>query len=185
MSLDGAPGRAHGAEPDSGSFAVWAYDTHKLPIYPLHYQRVLGDEHPELERLGDAFSGLSDWRPRIAQRAKDLQSALGALAQQRGDVREAVQAAVNRINGEPGRLDTWRRLDALIQDQHWRAAHFRVAADDINYRRFFNINGLAGLRMELPELFEHAHGLVFELLREGLVDGLRIDHIDGLLDPKL
>jgi (1->4)-alpha-D-glucan 1-alpha-D-glucosylmutase len=90
-----------------------------------------------------------------------------------------------RNANEPGRLDTWRRLDALIQDQHWRAAHFRVAADDINYRRFFNINGLAGLRMELPELFEHAHGLVFELLREGLVDGLRIDHIDGLLDPKL
>jgi (1->4)-alpha-D-glucan 1-alpha-D-glucosylmutase len=171
-------------EPESGSFAVWAYDTHKLPIYPLHYQRVLGDEHPELERLGDAFSGLSDWRPRIAQRAVDLQSVLGTLAQQRRDVREAVQAAVNRINGEPGRFETWRRLDALIQDQHWRAAHFRVAADDINYRRFFNINELAGLRMELPELFEQAHRLVFALLRDELLDGLRIDHIDGLFDPK-
>jgi (1->4)-alpha-D-glucan 1-alpha-D-glucosylmutase len=172
-------------ELQSGSFAVWAYDTHKLPIYPLHYQRVLGDEHPELERVGDAFSGLSDWRPRVAQRARDLQSVLGALAQQRSDVREAVQTAVDRINGEPGRLETWQRLDALIQDQHWRAAHFRVAADDINYRRFFNINELAGLRIELPELFEHAHGLVFELLREGWIDGLRIDHIDGLFDPKL
>jgi (1->4)-alpha-D-glucan 1-alpha-D-glucosylmutase len=172
-------------ELQSGSFAVWAYDTHKLPIYPLHYQRVLGDEHPELERVGDAFSGLSDWRPRVAQRARDLQSVLGALVQQRSDVREAVQAAVDRINGEPGRLETWHRLDALIQDQHWRAAHFRVAADDINYRRFFNINELAGLRIELPELFEHAHGLVFELLREGWIDGLRIDHIDGLFDPKL
>jgi (1->4)-alpha-D-glucan 1-alpha-D-glucosylmutase len=171
-------------EPESGSFAVWAYDTHKLPIYPLHYQRVLGDEHPELERLGDAFSGLSDWRPRIAQRARDLQSVLGALAQQRSDVREAIEAAVNGINGEPGRLETWRRLDALIQDQYWRAAHFRVAADDINYRRFFNINELAGLRMELPELFEQAHRLVFALLRDGLLDGLRIDHVDGLFDPK-
>jgi (1->4)-alpha-D-glucan 1-alpha-D-glucosylmutase len=171
-------------EPESGSFAVWAYDTHKLPICPLHYQRVLGDEHPDLERLGDAFSGLSDWRPRVAQRARDLQSVLGALAQQRTDVREALQAAVNRINGEPGRLETWRRLDALIQDQHWRAAHFRVAADDINYRRFFNINELAGLRMELPELFEQAHRLVFALLRDGLLGGLRIDHVDGLFDPK-
>ena len=171
-------------EPQTGSFAVWAYDTHKLPIYPLHYQRVLGDEHPELERLGDAFSGLADWRPRIAQRARDLQSELGALARRCKDVRQAVQAAVDRINGEPGRLATWRKLDALIQDQHWRAAHFRVAADDINYRRFFNINELAGLRMELPELFDHAHRLVFDLLREGVLDGLRIDHIDGLLDPK-
>jgi (1->4)-alpha-D-glucan 1-alpha-D-glucosylmutase len=171
-------------EPETGDFAVWAYDKHKLPISPLHYQRVLGDEHPELERLGDAFSGLPEWRPRIARRAKDLQAELGLLARQRSDVRQAVQAAVNRINGELGRLETWRRLDALIQDQHWRAAHFRVAADDINYRRFFNINELAGLRMELPELFDQAHHLVFELLREGALDGLRIDHIDGLLDPK-
>jgi (1->4)-alpha-D-glucan 1-alpha-D-glucosylmutase len=171
-------------EPETGGFAVWAYDTHKLPICPLHYHRVLRDEHPELERLGDAFSGLPDWRPRIAQRAKDLQAELGALARQRSDVRQAVQGAVERINGEPGRLETWRELDALIEDQYWRAAHFRVAADDINYRRFFNINELAGLRMELPELFHHAHRLVFELLRGGVLDGLRIDHIDGLLDPK-
>jgi (1->4)-alpha-D-glucan 1-alpha-D-glucosylmutase len=171
-------------EPETGGFAVWAYDTHKLPICPLHYQRVLGDEHPELERLGDAFSGLPEWRPRIAQRAKDLQAELGLLARQGSDVHQAVQAAVNRINGEPGRLESWRRLDVLIQDQHWRAAHFRVAADDINYRRFFDINELAGLRMELPELFDQAHHLVFELLREGVLDGLRIDHVDGLLDPK-
>ena len=65
---------------------MWAYDTHKLPICPLHYSRVLGDEHPELERLGDAFSGLPDWRPRIAQRARDLQAELGALARERSDV---------------------------------------------------------------------------------------------------
>ena len=171
-------------DPETGGFAVFAHDTHKLPICPLHYQRVLGDEHPELERLGDAFSGLPDWRPRVAQRAKDLQTELGALARQRSDVRQAVHAAVDRINGQPGRLATWRGLDALIQDQYWRAAHFRVAADDINYRRFFNINELAGLRMELPELFDQAHRLAFELLRDGVLDGLRIDHIDGLLDPR-
>jgi (1->4)-alpha-D-glucan 1-alpha-D-glucosylmutase len=171
-------------DPDRGDFAVWAYDAHKLPICPLHYARILGDAHPDLERLGDAFSGLPAWRPRIPQRARDLQGELGALVRDRNDVRDAVTAAVARLNGEPGRLDTWRDLDALIQDQHWRAAHFRVAADDINYRRFFNINDLAGLRMELPELFEHAHRLVFDLLERGILDGLRIDHVDGLLDPK-
>jgi (1->4)-alpha-D-glucan 1-alpha-D-glucosylmutase len=171
-------------DPETGGFAVFAYDTHKLPICPLHYQRVLGDEHAELERLGDAFSGLPQWRPRIAQRAKDLQTELGTLARQRSDVWQAVQAAVARINGQPGHLDTWRGLDALIQDQHWRAAHFRVAADDINYRRFFNINELAGLRMELPELFDQAHRLVFKLLRDRVLDGLRIDHVDGLLDSR-
>src|SRR6516165_2524151 len=171
-------------DPETGGFAVFAHDTHKLPICPLHYQRVLGDEHPELERLGDAFSGLPEWRPRVARRAKDLKTELGTLARRRSDVREAVQAAVDRINGQPGHLATCRRLDALIQDQYWRAAHFRVAADDINYRRFFNINELAGLRMELPELFDQAHRLAFKLLRDGVLDGLRIDHIDGLLDPR-
>jgi (1->4)-alpha-D-glucan 1-alpha-D-glucosylmutase len=171
-------------DPDSGSFAVWAYGSHKLPIHPLHYERVLGNEHPELERLGDAFSGLPNWRPRIAARARDLQAELATLAREREDVRAAVDAAVGRLNGKPGRLETWRGLDALIRDQHWRAAHFRVAADDINYRRFFNINELAGLRMELPELFDHAHRLVFSLLQDGTLEGLRIDHVDGLLDPK-
>lgn len=169
---------------ETGSLAVWAYGEHKLPICPLHYHRVLGDAHPALERIGDAFAGLPSWRPRVGQRARDLQAELGALARARADVREAVAAAVGRFNGEPGRIETWRPLDALIQDQHWRAAHFRVAADDINYRRFFSINELAGVRMELPELFDHAHRFVFDLLRDGVLDGLRIDHVDGLLDPK-
>jgi (1->4)-alpha-D-glucan 1-alpha-D-glucosylmutase len=171
-------------DPDAGDFAVWAYDTHKLPICPLHYERVLGNTHPMLEQLGDAFSGLPNWHPRIARRAQDLMAELVELVREDVGVRQAVDDAVARLNGEPGRLDTWRELDALIQDQHWRPAHFRVAADDINYRRFFNINELAGLRMELPELFDHAHGLVFDLLRDGTLDGLRIDHVDGLLDPK-
>jgi (1->4)-alpha-D-glucan 1-alpha-D-glucosylmutase len=171
-------------DPEGGGFAVWAYGTHKLPICPLNYERVLGHDHPELERLGDAFSGLPNWRPRVHARARDLQAELATLVRERDDVRAAVEAAVAQLNGKPGRLETWRTLDALIQDQHWRAAHFRVAADDINYRRFFNINELAGLRMELPELFDHAHSFVFSLLEDGTLDGLRIDHVDGLLDPK-
>ncbi len=167
-----------------GSFAVWAYGTHKLPICPLHYARILGDAHPTLERLGDAFTGLPDWRPHVARRAQELKAELAALAREDAAVRDAVQQAVAHLNGTEGDLASWRALDALIQDQHWRAAHFRVAADDINYRRFFNINELAGVRMELPELFEHAHAKVFSLLADGTLDGLRIDHVDGLLDPK-
>ncbi|MGG5886558.1 malto-oligosyltrehalose synthase [Falsiroseomonas sp. HC035] len=169
---------------EAGSFAVWAYGTHKLPITPPHYGRVLGEDHPALERLGDAFAGISDWRPRVVARARDLQAELAALVRRDPSARAAVEDAIARLNGKAGQLASWRDLDALIQDQHWRAAHFRVAADDINYRRFFNINELAGLRMELPELFEQAHRLVFDLLRDGTLDGLRIDHVDGLLDPK-
>jgi (1->4)-alpha-D-glucan 1-alpha-D-glucosylmutase len=169
---------------ETGDLAVWAYDTHKLPICPLHYERVLGSSHALLEQLGDAFSGLPSWHPRIAQRAKDLQAELARLVRECDGARQALDDSIAALNGEAGRLETWRGLDALIQDQHWRAAHFLVAADDINYRRFFNINELAGLRMELPELFDHSHGLIFDLLREGTIDGLRIDHVDGLLDPK-
>ncbi|NKC31996.1 malto-oligosyltrehalose synthase [Falsiroseomonas selenitidurans] len=161
-----------------GRFAIWAYGTHRLPICPLHYGRVLGEDDPVLERLGDAFAGLPDWRPRIAARARDLQAGLAARVAADAARRAAVDRAVAALNADK------TALDALIRDQHWRAAHFRVAADDINYRRFFNINELAGLRMELPELFEHAHRLVFALLADGSLDGLRIDHVDGLLDPK-
>lgn len=67
--------------------------------------------------------------------------------------------------------------------QHWRVAHFRVAAADINYRRFFDINELAGLRMELPEVFELVHYRVMQWLADGTLDGLRIDHVDGVQNP--
>ncbi|MBA3517442.1 MAG: malto-oligosyltrehalose synthase, partial [Rhizobiales bacterium] len=169
---------------ESGSLAVWAYDAHKLPICPLHYGRILGDKHPALERLGDAFAHLSTWRPHIARRALDLKAELAELAARDPEVADAVRKAVGRFNGQAGDFESWGRLDSLIREQYWRAAHFRVAADDINYRRFFNINDLAGIRMELPELFDHAHSLVFRHLADGTLDGLRLDHVDGLLDPK-
>ncbi|HEX4275306.1 MAG TPA: malto-oligosyltrehalose synthase, partial [Bryobacteraceae bacterium] len=167
-----------------GSFAVWAYDTHKLPVNPLDYQRILGVAHPDLERLGDEFRHLPEWRSQVVRHARELKREIADLAQVRHDVRAAIEASVGRFNGEAGDPESWRRLFSLIDDQYWRAAHFWVAADDINYRRFFNINELAGLRMELPDVFEHAHGLVLRLLAEGVLDGLRIDHIDGLLSPK-
>jgi (1->4)-alpha-D-glucan 1-alpha-D-glucosylmutase len=169
---------------DDGSFAVWAYDTHKLPVCPPHYRRILGDATPELERLGDSFASIPDWRPQLSRRARDLKDALAAAVRERPELREAIRCAVDRFNGTPASKESWSELHQLIQDQHWRVAHFRVAGDDINYRRFFDNNELAGLRMELPDVFDHAHQLVLRLLKEGKLDGLRIDHIDGLLDPK-
>lgn len=167
-----------------GSFAVWAYGAHKLPICPRDYGRILGDRHPVLEQRGDAFAGLGSWRALAYRRAGELKAELAREAAESAEVSAAIEAAVARLNGTPGEPDSWRDLHALIQDQHWRVAHFRVAADDINYRRFFNINELAGLRMELAELFEHAHGLALALIDDGTLDGLRIDHVDGLLDPR-
>jgi (1->4)-alpha-D-glucan 1-alpha-D-glucosylmutase len=172
-------------EADEGRFSVWAYGTHRLPIRPSDYAAILGNRHPGLERIGDAFANLSAHHPHEGRRARELQAELAALVAADTEAVTTVADAVAGFTGQTGDLDSWMALDGLIQRQYWRLAHFRVAADDINYRRFFNINELAGLRMELPELFDHAHGLVFRLLREGVVEGLRIDHIDGLSDPGL
>ncbi len=165
----------------TGEFAVWAYGTHKLPVCPLHYGRILGHEHLELERLGDAFGALPDWRPQVERRADELKRELAVCVATHAGADETLRGRLAALNGATDA--TRRELDALIQQQFWRASHFRVAGDDINYRRFFNVNDLAGLRVELPDVFEHAHRLVVRLLREGVLDGLRIDHIDGLLDP--
>ena len=167
----------------TGELAVWAYDRHKLPICPLTYGEVLGHAHPTLERLGDEFGALREWRPQVVRRAANLKRQLAAAARDDAAVRGALAGAIERVN-RPDDDGVRRSLDAVIAKQHWRAAHFRVAGDDINYRRFFNINDLAGIRIELPEVFEHAHKLVLELLGKGVIDGLRIDHIDGLLEPR-
>jgi (1->4)-alpha-D-glucan 1-alpha-D-glucosylmutase len=165
----------------TGEFAVWAYETHKLPVCPLHYADILGNEDAELERLGDSFATLPEWRPQVARRADELKRQLAQVVATQPASAARLHESLRRLNGQG---DASRAaLDALIQRQYWRASHFRVAGDDINYRRFFNINDLAGLRIELPEVFDHAHRLVTHLLREGVIDGLRIDHIDGLLDP--
>jgi len=168
----------------TGSFAVWAYATHKLPVCPLHYSRILGESHPKLERLGDAFAHLREWGPHMGSCAGHLKDEMAQLARERDDARATIEEALQRFKGLPGDPASWRHLDSLIRDQCWRPAHFRVASDDINYRRFFNINDLAGIRVELPEVFDHVHRLLFRLLREGTLDGIRIDHVDGLLDPK-
>jgi (1->4)-alpha-D-glucan 1-alpha-D-glucosylmutase len=171
-------------DPEQGSFAVWAYDTHKLPIWPPHYAQILADGDLKLEQLADAFAWLPNWRRQMPQRAAELKVQLAAAASAGEEVRQALQRALARFEGRPGEPESWQVLHQLIQQQHWRVAHFRVAADDINYRRFFNINDLAGLQMELPEVFDHAHRRVLALVKDGTLDGLRIDHVDGLGDPK-
>ncbi len=75
-------------------------------------------------------------------------------------------------------------IDALLREQSYRLAHWRLASSEINYRRFFEINALAGVRVEDAQIFQLTHALVFDLVNEGRIDGLRIDHIDGLADPK-
>ncbi|CAO3451216.1 malto-oligosyltrehalose synthase [Azospirillum largimobile] len=169
---------------ETGSFAVWAYGTHKLPVRPQDYGTILGSDHPDLERIADAFTHLMDARPHQLRRASDLKAELAELVATRPDVADAINQRLSVFRGYQGEIDSWGHLHELIGCQNWRVAYFKVAADDINYRRFFNINELAGLRMDEPELFDVAHRMVLKMVEDGTLDGIRIDHIDGLIDPK-
>ncbi len=84
---------------------------------------------------------------------------------------------------DPATSSGRQTIHALLERQHYRLAWWGTAGDEINWRRFFDINGLAGLRIEVPEVFEATHATLFRLYAEGLLDGFRVDHVDGLSDP--
>ena len=92
-------------------------------------------------------------------------------------------ADIERLNGVPGQASSFDGLHELLEAQAYRLAYWRTAAHEINYRRFFDINTLAGLRVEDAAVFDAIHVLLARLVREGRVTGIRIDHPDGLFDP--
>jgi (1->4)-alpha-D-glucan 1-alpha-D-glucosylmutase len=98
-------------------------------------------------------------------------------------VRTALDHALEQMNGTPGDAKSFDRLEQLLDEQWYRLAYWRVAADEINYRRFFDVNDLAAIRVEDPRVFDAVHRLIARLLEAGWVTGLRIDHPDGLRDP--
>jgi (1->4)-alpha-D-glucan 1-alpha-D-glucosylmutase len=169
-------------DPEGGSFSAWYFD-HRFPISPRSYKIIL-------EAGGESLAGLAREFPSIDARERDGARERAAelkcqLAERAGEpaVAAGIATALQRFSGEPGNPVSFRRLHRLLEAQAYRIAYWRVAADEINYRRFFNVNDLAALRMELPRLFEHTHRLVFDLIERGDVQGLRIDHIDGLFEP--
>jgi (1->4)-alpha-D-glucan 1-alpha-D-glucosylmutase len=99
-------------------------------------------------------------------------------------VRRHLEENVRIFNGTPGKPRSFDLLDDLLDAQVYRLAHWRVSSEEINYRRFFDINSLAAIRMEDPEVFETAHRIPLRLLAQGKVDGLRVDHPDGLAYPR-
>lgn len=174
----------------AGAVAV-RYFEHRFPIAPQHVSHVLrasGALPPDaaalLEPLARDFGavGLSlRDRPRARAEAEARKAELAALAAtaEGAAALDAVEAA-----HDPATAEGRDRLHRLLERQHYRLAWWRAAADEINWRRFFDVTSLAGLRQEDPEVFEATHALVFRLYAEGLVDGLRIDHVDGLADPR-
>jgi (1->4)-alpha-D-glucan 1-alpha-D-glucosylmutase len=182
----------------AGSFSVWYYE-HRFPVCPSTYHRILapcleyaGKEtvaHPEIRA---AFTESKRLRttPRSGTRRKALRTRgetfKSTLARLSGDIpelRRALEYAEPLFSTESPDDRGLERLHKLLERQHYRPAFWRVAGHEINYRRFFQINDLAGLRVEEAEVFAAAHGLIRELAAAGQVHGLRIDHIDGLYDP--
>ncbi len=167
----------------SGSFSAW-YFGHRFPISPRSYEAILGGGGERLAALAREFRAIGNLPvPMARAQAAELKRVLAA---QSGDTAAAgaIETALGQFAGSPGEPDSFAALHRLLEAQSYRIADWRVAREEINYRRFFNINDLAGLRMELPELFEESHRLIFELVECGAVQGLRIDHIDGLFDPQ-
>src|SRR4029078_11348562 len=108
---------------------------------------------------------------------------LAALVSASAAVRDALERSLAAINGDKRNPRSFDRLEALLGDQAYRLSFWGVAAEEINYRRFFDINDLAAIRVELPNVLEAVHDKAFHLLRAGTITGLRIDHVDGLMDP--
>jgi len=187
---------------EEGAFYL-AYQNQKLPIAPGTYRLVLEmalenlAEYKDEEFYGEFQSILTalEYLPRrteidpekIAERAREkeiVKRRLERRCQEAPQVQRAIEKALAQINGRPGDPRSFDRLDQLLNAQSYRLAFWRVAAEEINYRRFFDVNDLAAIRMELPEVFDAAHQLVVHLVRSGAVTGLRIDHPDGLYLPK-
>ncbi|MDP8921654.1 MAG: malto-oligosyltrehalose synthase, partial [Chloroflexota bacterium] len=190
--------------PAEGAFVVTYYE-HTLPVAPRSYAAVLtvvserlatrlapDDAHLiELQSILTSINNLptrAEVEPaRIQERNREkevVKRRLAALVESAPDIRVEIEAEVERLNGTPGERRSFDALDLVLRDQAYRLAFWRVAAEEINYRRFFDINTLAALRMENPVVFAETHRLIFRLLGEGMLTGLRIDHPDGLWDPE-
>jgi isoamylase len=184
-----------------GIFA--AYYEHRFPLAPETWVPILEaavartalepDSAVQLE-LESILSALRHLPPRDErdararrERAREGRVIRGRLARVLREVPAVEQALIQeleRINGSPGVATSFDQLDQILCAQSYRLAYWRVASEEINYRRFFDINELAAVRMEDPHLFEHAHSRLFELIDHGHVRALRLDHVDGLYDPQ-
>lgn len=184
-------------EPEAGSFSVNYYE-HRCPLDPKSYPIVLEGLQGlpedgfslELESLITAFGNLPGQdepdEERVAERTRDAgihKNRLARLCAEYPEIASAIDGRVREVNGEPSDAESFETLHRVLEEQAYRLVYWRVASDEINYRRFFSVNDLAGIRVEDEKVFEETHRLVLELIREGKVDGLRLDHPDGLYDP--
>lgn len=189
---------------EEGGFLL-SYYRQRLPLAPKSWAAILsfrltelverlGSEHQDVLELQSILTALSQLPARqerdperIAERYREtgiVRRRLAALMTDCAEVRDHVLANVETYNGTKGESASFDRLDALLNQQSYRLASWRVASEEINYRRFFDVNELAAIRTEEEYVFKESHRLIFRLLKQGIATGLRIDHVDGLYDPE-
>src|SRR5262249_30421638 len=149
--------------------------------------------HPQRWELESVITSLEHLPPRtqrdpeaIQERYREKEIArrrLSALVNISGEIRDALATTLHEFNGRRGQPASFDRLEAFLNQHPYRLCYWRVATDEINYRRFFDVDEMAAIRVEDPEVFQGVHRKVFQFLERGWINGLRIDHADGLLDP--
>lgn len=188
---------------EEGRFFIRYYD-HRLPVAPKPSFMILGHRlddliaqagaaSPPVQELLSIITALRNLPSRTdldSQRVEEryrekgiIRQRLAALVRESPTMAGFLDDNVRIFNGTKGDPRSFDLLGALLDDQAYRLAYWRVAAEEINYRRFFDINELAAIRMEDEGVMQESHALVFRLVKEGRVTGLRIDHVDGLSDP--
>jgi (1->4)-alpha-D-glucan 1-alpha-D-glucosylmutase len=173
-----------------GAALTVRYHEHRFPVAPRSFDAILSAAakrcgSDQLAFLADSFRRLplptaTDIEStRRRHREKDvLQTLLARLIREQHEVAPAIDAVIAEINQQTD------SLHAILERQNFRLAYWRAASRDLGYRRFFDINTLVGLRMEDPRVFADTHFLVLRWLADGTLDGVRVDHIDGLRDPE-
>ena len=164
-----------------GKFFI-AYYGHRFPVSPSEYAGIL--HAAGSERLASAIATFEEKAGEggaITQHNADIGSGLLRDAGMTPEGRAGIEQALAGFSAaSPQGLEA---LHALLERQHYRLSWWRCAADSINWRRFFEVTDLAGVRVEQDDVFEATHAMIFRLYTEGLIDGVRIDHVDGLADP--
>lgn len=165
---------------DDGRFIITAYDTHRFPVALNCYAGLLRMAGGSLDTLAERFADAGPGgRDAIRKRAELGRKVLADVNRRHPERFAAIVAKFN-----PSKNSGCERLHDLLQRQSYRLAWWRAATDEINWRRFFDINSLAGVRVETSDVFDATHETVLRLYAEGVIDGVRVDHVDGLADPR-
>ncbi len=190
---------------DRSGLAVTYFD-HRFPLSIGSYHAVLsfrrdvllrgvGEGHPSMRALSRLLRRIAGYARTAAQarepsfaRAEErrhIKQALVRSVDAHPELRRHLASSLRLLNGRKGDAASFAKLDRLLGVQHYRLAYWKRATQDINYRRFFNVNDLVSVRVEDPWIFEERHRLLIRHAAEGRLHGVRVDHVDGLADPEV